>query len=309
MRVRVRVATGLGGLMLAGALGGATPRYSDWSAPMPLDAVNTPELEFASAVSRDGLSFYFQRGDVAVSGEDLWVAHRASRKAPWGAPQPLPATVNSAFNERGAFVSKDGHWLFFSSDRPGGRGDFDLLVSWRAHVHDDLGWEEAQNLDDLGSPVNTPGFDSGPALLENEESGQVSLYLVSNPDGPRGPAVDLYVSLRNEDGSFGPPTKVEELSHPTAQEGRPYLRKDGREIFFNSNRPGSLGGQDIWTSRRECVSAPWSSPEPVDELNTVGNDFTPALSWDGQTLFFAGTHLGRFGEILFSTRGKKRGHR
>lgn len=284
----------------------ATPRYSDWTAGTFLSAVNTTEFEFANAISKKGLTFYFQRGDAAVSGEDIWVVQRAATDAPWGAPQKLPASINSTSNDRAAFESPDGHWLFFASDRPGGRGGFDLMVAWRPQTHagpPDFGWQDAVNLDSLGSTVNTPGFDSGPTAFE-DESGRLHLYLVSNPAGPQNLLVDIYLSTQKADGSFGPPTSVGELNS-AFNEGRPYVSHSGLEIYFNSNRPpGPPTQADIWVSTRATTTEPWSAPEIVPVVSTTATEITPVLSWDAQTLFFASNRTGSGGEIFFSTRGK-----
>lgn len=88
------------------ASGSAAPRYSDWSTATYFGAVNTAALEFANAISKDGLSFYFQRGNAAVNGEDIWVVHRPSVNEDWAQPQRLSDNVNSSsFNDRAAFVS------------------------------------------------------------------------------------------------------------------------------------------------------------------------------------------------------------
>lgn len=283
----------------------AMPRYGDWSEGTFLSTVNTSELEFANAISRDELHLYFQRGDAAVGGEDLWVSHRESRSAPWGAAQKLPATVNSADNDRAAAISPDGHWLFFGSDRPGGRGLTDLYVSWRVDVHDDSSWHAAVNLDDLGTPVNTAGFDSGPAIYRNDDAGTTELYFVSNPTGAQAFA-DVYVSVQNPDGSFGVPSAVTALSS-AASEGRPYIRRDGLEIYFQSNRVGGKGAFDIWLSTRTSTDAAWSTPQNVEELNTTGVEVTPVLSWDALTLYFAVVRPGQVGEILAAMRERASG--
>ncbi len=285
-----------------------TDRWSAWSEPVALDAVNTGAQEFANGISKDGLTFYFQRGDAAVNGEDIWIVRRAATDAPWGTPVKLSDTVNTAYNDRGAFESPDGHWLFFASNRPGGYGGFDLMVSWRADVHDDLAWGAAQN---LGPQVNTPGFDSGPALFQDDETGVTYLYYSSNPAGPQGAGVDIYMSLHQPDGSFGAPSLVTELSVPGFNEGRLYLRHDGREIFFYSNRPGGRGGQDLWSSTRATSADPWSPPQPVDGIDTSAAELTPVLSWDARTLFFASDRTGapgQNGEIFYATRDKLRGN-
>ena len=282
----------------------AAPRYSDWSGGTYVSALNTTEFEFANAISKDGLSFYFQRGDATVNGENIWVSHRVSVDDAWQAPVQLSANVNSSFNDRAAYVSQDGHWLYFASDRPGGRGGFDLMVSWRAHVHDETAWGPAVNVDDLGAPLNTAGFDSGPTLFEDDATGTTQMYFVSNPTGPQGGS-DVYWTIRNEDGSFRPPTRVAELS-TTSNEGRPYIRHDGLEIFFNSNRPGSMSA-DIWVSTRETTTDVWSAPQLAAGVNTAAGEITPVLSWDGMTLLFASNRAGNAGDIFYATRTKSHG--
>jgi len=55
--------------------------------------------------------------------------------------------------------------------------------------------------------------------------------------------------------SFGAPVLSQGLN--TAQNDfRPNLRRDGLEIFFDSDRPGGIGGLDLWTSTRASTSAP-----------------------------------------------------
>ena len=64
-------------LFLMSAPGATAQHYSAWSTPTVFDEVNTSSaLEFASAISKDDLSFYLQRGDVTMSGEDIWVVRR-----------------------------------------------------------------------------------------------------------------------------------------------------------------------------------------------------------------------------------------
>jgi Tol biopolymer transport system component len=279
----------------------AAPRYSEWSSPQPLSAVNTSDLEFANAISKDGLTFYFQRGDAAISGEDIWIVSRASTDGPWGTPTKLPATINTSFNERAAFESPDGHWLYFASDRPGGAGSLDLYVSWRQHTHDDDGWKPAEPL----TALNTSGFDSGPTLFE-EGSGVSQFYWVANPSGPLGLTADVYATTLSRDRTFGPIQVVTELNSP-ASEGRPYLSHNGLEIYLQSNRPGSVGPVDIYIATRESPSSVWSTPQKVPVAATAFNEVTPAISWDGEVLFFSSNRDGLPGEIYYATREKVRG--
>lgn len=88
--------------------------------------------------------------------------------------------VNTAALEGVPCFSRDGHWMFFNSDRPGGFGSVDIWASYRAHTHDDFGWEAPVN---LGAGVNTAAVDNAPSFLENDEGGPPLLFYGSNRPG------------------------------------------------------------------------------------------------------------------------------
>jgi Tol biopolymer transport system component len=88
---------------------------------------------------------------------------------------------------------------------------------------------------------------------------------------------------------------------------RPSIRHDGREIFFNSNRPGSINTFDLWVATRETVFDAWSEPINLGStLNSGPLDVHPCISSDRETLFFASTRPGGFGQtdLYMSTRTK-----
>ena len=65
---------------------------------------------------------------------------------------------------------------------------------------------------------------------------------------------------------------VSELSSPQADR-RPTIRFDGLEIIFFSNRSGTLGGADLWSSSRETVFDGWSVPVNLGQVvNSTSND-------------------------------------
>jgi hypothetical protein len=295
LRVFVWVLLIVGGLTSATALG--APRYSEWQFEGPVAAVNSAtHLDFPNAISKDGLSLYIQRAPANLVNEDLFVAQRASSDDLWGSPVPLTG-VNSPANERAAFVSPDRHWLFFASDRSGGFGGFDLYASWRSDVHDDMDWGPAIHL----AGISTTGFDSGPTLFEDGAVGVGQFYWTA---GTTQATSDVFTARWNGDGTFGPATRVVELSSP-AQDGRPYVSHTGLEMFLQSNRVGSVG-LDIWVATRDTIDVAWSAPVRVNELSTADQDVTPVLSWDRETLIF-GRATATSGDVYWATRDKVRG--
>jgi hypothetical protein len=308
--------TGIAALIVVGALtllvmpapSAHAQKYSDWSAPVSLGPViNSAFSDQGPAISKDGLSLYFHSNRPGGLGGpfDMYVSQRASVDDPWGPPINLGPPVNTVFDEGNPALSRDGHFLFFQSIRPGGVGGIDLWVSYREHTHDDFDWQPAVN---LGPGVNSAADDNGPSYFENEE-GTPQLYFGSTRSGGLG-AADIYVSTQLPDGSFGPATLVTELSS-IANENRPSIRHDGLEIIFQSNRTGSFGtALDLWVATREDTLDAWSAPINLGSpLNTTSIDNNANLSSDRLTLFFSSDRPGGLGglDLYMTTRAKLRG--
>ena len=228
--------------------------------------VNSAAQDLGPAISKNGLSLYFGSGRAAPDaqgGMDLYVAQRLSLEAPWGSPRNLGAVVNSPFTDNIPSLSRDGHLMFFNSNRPGGFGDVDLWVAFRDHVHDDFAWQAPFN---LGQGVNSAGFDAGAGYFENDDGGTPLLFFGrGTSQATQETTTDFFVSELQADRTFGPARLIPELSSPTGDQ-RPIIRFDGLEIFFTSNRPGStpdaLGAltRDIWVATRNSVHDHWSTP-------------------------------------------------
>lgn len=233
------------------------PRFSEWSAPVNLGPpVNSDREELTPFLSKDGLSLYF--GSFRPGGlggpNDLWVARRASVTQGWEPPQNLGPTVNSSFTDGRPVLSNDEHRPFFSSSRPGGLGQQDLYMSRRRDRQDDLGWQTPIS---LGPTINSTANDGAPAYFEDEAGTSVLYFASTRPGGLGGN--DIYATTLRPDETWSSPSLVAELSSPFDDQGVA-VRRDGVELYLASNRPGTLGGQDIWVSTRSTTSDPWSEP-------------------------------------------------
>ncbi len=290
------------------------PRFSAWSAPVNLGPpVNTPFIDQAPSISKDGLSLYFHCTGCPtnIGGADIYVAQRAHVDDPWGPPQNLGPTINTTANEQAPRLSRDGHRLFFDSDRSGGAGGRDLYVSRRREQHDDFGWEPAVNL----GAINSLDDDVNADPFEDAATGTSVLYYAKGPAGTGG--VDIYVSTLLPDETYGPGVPVAELN-TASTERQPSIRRDGLEIFLASDRQGTLGAMDLWVATRARTTDPWSTPVNLGSVvNTTNVDARPAISFDGTTLYFQSTRPGNVGcssptgpcvfDIWVTTRSKLTG--
>ncbi len=308
-KITILALSALAGMSLA-----AGPRYSDWSEPVNLGPViNTAYNDQHPALSKDGLSLYLTSDRPGGFGNfDLWVSQRASVDDPWGPPQNLGAIINTSSSDFAPAFSRDGHVLFFSSDRPGGFGGHDIWACYREHTDDDFDWQPPVN---LGPGANSPYDDSGPTFFQDDETGIITLYFASL-NRPQGLGDwDIYASVLGPDGTFGPASLVVELSVPgtaaTGRDTRTAIRHDGLEIIFTSNRPGGFGSGDLWASTRPTTLDAWSTPVNVGpSVNSIYFDGAPALSSDGETLFFYSNRPGGFGanDLYMSIRHKLQGN-
>jgi hypothetical protein len=255
--------------------------------PQRLGAPNYPGNDLWSpSLSRDGLTLFFAVTVPGVS-EQIAVATRDALGAPFGSGQALPAPINQG-TEGTPFLAPSGRSLYFFSERAGGAGGRDLYVATRASTSDVFGSVGAL------SNLNTPDREHLPWISADE----LTLYFVSN----RGGVADIYRATRSTtSGSFSTPGGVTELNSDS-EDGGITLSFDGLQAILASNRPGGVGGRDLYFTTRASTTAPFSTPTPVPELNTGNNEFDPRLSPDGRELFFASNRDGGDTVLYRSTR-------
>jgi len=273
-------------------LSASAQRYSAWAAAENLGAtINTSALEGCPFIAPDNLSLFFASDRAGGSGlTDIYVSTRTSSNVPWGTPVNLGASVNSSGAEVCPTITADGLSLFFVSDRTGGGcGGNDIWISRRLNIQS--AWEPAIN---LGCQFNSPQSDITPSLF-TDAGGTTYLYFSSNRPG--GPGLqDIYVSTLQPNGTFGAPILVAGLN-TEFNDMRPNIRvRDGLEIFFESNRTGTLGGLDLYVSTRANTSAQWGAPVNLGAtVNSASNEGRPSLSFDGRELYFMSDRPGGFG--------------
>jgi hypothetical protein len=110
----------------------------------------------------------------------------------------------------------------------------------------------------------------------------------------------------DSDGDFSTPELVSELSDPVAVDYFPVVRKDGMEMYIVSSRTGTLGGTDIWVSTRQSTTEEWSAPINLGPaVNSTGNEWRAALSWDGMYMMFPSNVGGNNNYDLYESQRTK----
>src|SRR3989442_505355 len=94
------------------------------------------------------------------------------------------------------------------------------------------------------------------------------------------------------------PVNLGPVVNSTAGDNNPTLSPDGLSLYFASDRPGGLGGTDIWVARRASPDSPWEAPSNVGApVSSTSADGAPVLSIDGHLLFFHSDRPGGHGRV------------
>jgi hypothetical protein len=239
---------------------GRLPRSgSDASADGPRDSAT----DLGDALPRDGAA---DRGRPACDPTQ-----------PFGTPTPL-ADFNTSSDDDGVYLSDDLLTAYLSSDRAGGSGGYDLWVATRGAVGDHFSTPTP-----LGT-VDTPDDERQPVTSHDG----LRLYFMTN-HGTSG-TYDIAAAVRDGlSATFASPAPVPGLNG-TGNDTGPWISLDGTSITFASDRPGGLGGNDIYVADLGAAGA--SGVVDYTDVNSTVDDAAPVLSRDGLTLYFSSKRAG-----------------
>ncbi|MEO6682424.1 MAG: OmpA family protein [Ginsengibacter sp.] len=137
----------------------------------------------------------------------------------------------------------------------------------------------------LRGNINSPNYNEGAQNISQD--GRWLIFTGCN--FPRGlGSCDLYISYLTKNG-WTEPQNMGPNINSEFWESTPSLSPDKRDLYFSSNVPGGFGGKDIWVSHRDDKGK-WSVPYNLGpEINTAGDESTPFIHADNQTLYFNST--------------------
>jgi len=161
--------------------------------------LNTPDNEGAQSITADGKTLYFTACNRR-DGKGMCDLYQSTWKdGNWSVPRNLGAPVNSRYSEKHPSISADGRRLYFTSNRPGGLGSYDI---WMSEKQGNT-WSKPVN---LGDSVNSPLLEQSPFIHPDQHS----LYF-SSTGWPGMGQGDLFLSILGNDAEWSEP---ENLGYP-----------------------------------------------------------------------------------------------
>ncbi|GAA4737923.1 OmpA family protein [Flavisolibacter ginsenosidimutans] len=205
------------------------------------------------------------------------------------APKNLGDAVNSSESEYFPSMPVDGKILVFTRRLHNANEDF--FASEKTAT----GWTNAVP---LPGNINT-SLNEGAQNISQD--GTLLVFTACNRQDGQGNC-DIYYSQKTNYG-WSPAFNLGPNVNTDQWESQPCLSPDKRDLYFASRRFGGYGGSDLYVSHK-LPSGNWSKPENLGpEINTAGDESSPFIHADNQTLYFASSGLPGYGsEDLFVVR-------
>ncbi len=205
----------------------------------------------------------------------------------------LGGNINSKYEEHSPFVTADLKTLIFTSKRKGtgdekdDNGDYyeDIYIS--KFVNGD--WTEPQS---ISENINTKDHEASSGLSYDGRT--LFVYKPTNNG-------DIYVSYL-EDETWTKPEPLSPFVNSEYRETSAALSVDGKTLYFTSERPGGLGGLDIYYSQIQEDGSWGTATNMGSNINSPKNEESPYLHPCDSIMYFSSNgHPGMGGYDLFMT--------
>ncbi|MFQ5605676.1 MAG: OmpA family protein [bacterium] len=253
-------------------------------------SINSFGNESINSISADGNKILlFGNYDASLGNGDIFYTDKTF--SGWGEVQHFPEPLNSQYFDADSYITSDGKAIFFTSDRPGGVGEYhekDRLFHGSYWGNTDIyvclltdaGWSKLIN---LGSVVNTPYCERSPFLHPDGKT----LYFSS--DGHYGlGGLDVFKTTRLSEDSWTEWSEPENLgkSINTANDDWGYKISTAGDVayFAAYDRGDGLGKSDIYS---KTLPKEWR-PNLVATItgkvtDTEGNPLAVDIKWENLT--------------------------
>ncbi len=230
----------------------------------PIKSLNTKAEENVPVVNLEGNRIYFMRTYVgkkklSKSGQEIWSSDFNGEE--WNSPTQKSLAVNDNANNAVIGISQDNQRIYL----------FNSLET-RHKKAKGLGYVELNEKGEYGSPIgiDVPGFEVGNGFYSFYVTPDEQQFFIAAAMDSTG-YEDLFVSLRQSDGSWGGLINLgPQLNTPTI-ETTPFLTMDKRTLYFSSDGHGGVGQADIFYANR--IGEGWTNwSKPVNMGSPINSE-------------------------------------
>ena len=260
--------------------------------------INTELPELRPTISADGnLLFFICENDPANTkynsirnSQDIWYAERDSN-GNWGEARHMGYPLNTYHYNAVYWISPDNNRILIRNAFI--EGDYYGNGVSMSHRLANGRWSKPEMLLIKNYHKYDNGKQTGASMAHD---GQTLLLYMSEVTGSYDN--DIYVCFLEKDGTWTEPKSLgKKINLPKYNEMTPYMASDGVTLYFSSNRPGGLGDNDIWmTKRLDKTWQKWTDPVNLGSpINTEDWDAFFTLDAGGEYAYMS-TNLNSIGE-------------
>ena len=206
-------------------------------------------------LTKDGNTLYLVRND----NDDLNLYTSRFNNGIWGEVEKLSNNINTSASEAHACISDDGLTLYFTSDRKGGFGGFDI---YRSTIDSEGNWSSPEN---LGATINSSFDEASPFITKDGKT----LYFSSQGHFNIG-GFDIFISKKQGD-SWQKPENLGFPFNTTDDDLFFFPLKNGDIAYYSKFKETGYGDNDIYRIQifeRENIQ------EKEKELETKSNNIS-----------------------------------
>ncbi|NEM98337.1 OmpA family protein [Pontibacter burrus] len=253
--------------------------------------VNSAYSEHSPVISSDdNYLLYTSRSSEATGGtpardgeyyEDIFESTRIGEDE-WSPTRRVAGALNSASHDASIqLFDNDTKLLLYRADNNG-----DIMVSERQA---DGTWGEPKS---IGPNINTKHYESDAYITKDGKT----LFFSTSAYSEYGD-LDIYVSQRQADGSWGTPRNIGNTINTPFDDDSPYFSEHNGTLYFASTGHNTMGGYDIFASKYDSVARRWAKPVNLGApVNTPDDDTYYRLSPDGSYAYLSSYRIGGYGE-------------
>lgn len=243
--------------------------------------INSPFHEYWPALSADEQTLVITRRvsyyDVMIENseqEDFFFSK--FEEGQWSQMKNAGPPLNTSKNEGAQSISADGSLMVFTKCRQKGViGRCDIFYSERSGDE----WSKPKN---IGEPVNSAYRETQPSLSADGRT----LYFASNRPGGKG-KMDIWLSIRNEDGSWASPKNLGDSINTSGNEKSPFIHHDNRTLYFSSDTHIGMGDLDLFITRKDDNGIFTEVQNLGYPINTPNDEFGLIVNAKGNMAYYA----------------------
>ncbi len=206
---------------------------NDWSIPVEITTQIVSEGNlFPTGLSADGTILLLAYKPIKGTS-DIWYTQYDGMF--WSPAQPIYGAINTNANESHASFSPDGNRIYFSSDRRGGQGGYDI---WYSDRQADGQWGEPVN---MGETINTTEDETSAFIAPGE-----GRFIFASKGHFNMGGFDIFRCEMQNDGIWGSPTNIGFPINTTGDDTYYVPLNDGLSGLYSRFTNDAIGRTDLW---------------------------------------------------------------